>query len=120
MKSLRFLYLAVALMCATPLVITTGCQTGSTTQATAVTTLKVVGATASQAMATSAQLLKDGKITVAQWNQIADIFDHQFQPSYRLAVAAANSNVDSVASPDLVSLAAQLGALILQFQNKTT
>lgn len=115
-----FLVLAFALVFASPLVLTTGCTTGSTTQATAVTTLKVVGATASQAMATSAQLLKDGKISVAQWQQIADIFDNKFQPSYKLAVVAANSNVNSVASPDLIALAAQLGALILQFQTKTT
>lgn len=109
----KFLILLV-LAFSTPLVVTqTGCST--TQQAQSVVTLEIVGQTAQTAMNASATLLKNGQITVAQWTKIATIYDTQFQPAYAIAVTAAQSNLSSIASPDLVTLAGQIAALAATF-----
>lgn len=119
MKIIRLLSFSVALVCASPLVLTTGCQTGSTAQAVEVTTLKVLHTSVDAAMATGAQALKDGKITVAQWQTVATFYDQTFQPAFNVAVAGANSNINSVASPDLVAMGAKIGALVAQLLPKS-
>lgn len=92
----------------------TGCQ-NQTTQQTAVQTLKIVGTTAKTSMDAATQLLKQGTITVPQWQAIASIYDNKFQPAYALAIAAARSDLSTLASPDLIGLAAQLAALVAQY-----
>ena len=77
-----------------------------------VTTLKVLGASVDETMKVSAGLFHDGRITLTQWARIAAFHDQKFQPAYRLAVAAVQADLSSVASPDLIALAAQLLGLV--------
>lgn len=98
-------------------VATTSCSTAPSARVVQVQSLKAVGQSADAAVALSAQLYRDGKITAAQARQVLDFYDQKFQPSFRLAVAAVNANLDSIASPDLAALASQLSALVIQFQN---
>lgn len=97
----------------------TGCAAGSTQQAKTVQTLKIVGQTAKTGMDGSTQLLKQGSITVAQWQKIADFYDNKFQPAYTLAVATAHADVSSLASPALLTLAGDFAALVAQYSTPT-
>ena len=115
MKRLLF---AVALSIA-PIALQTACQTAPSARVVQVQTLKAVGQSAEAAVALSAQLYQSGTITAVQARQVIDFYDKQFQPVFRVAVAAVQSNLDSAASPDLVNLAAQLSALVIKFQNHT-
>lgn len=81
-----------------------------------VQTLKAVGQSAEAAVALTAQRYRDGRITAAQALQVSVFYDNKFQPVYRLAVAAVNSNLNSVASPDVLALATQLATLVTSFQ----
>lgn len=115
---LRFFLLPVLLWAgffALP-VYQTGCQAPSA-RVVQVQTLKSVGQTAEASVALSAQLYRDGTITPAQARQVADFYDQKFQPAFRFAVSAAQSNLDSIASPDVMALASQLSALVVQFQS---
>jgi hypothetical protein len=67
----------------------TGCM--STQQQTAYITLDATGKAAKASMDASTQLLKQGVITVVQWQKIANDYDSVFQPAYGLAVAAAGT-----------------------------
>jgi hypothetical protein len=100
-------------------VIQTGCGTPVAQRTQAVQTLEIVGQTAKTAIQASATLLAKGQITVAQWNQISTIYDTQFQPAYAIAVQAVNSDLSSVASPDIAALAGQIAALATSFATKT-
>lgn len=97
-------------------VLQSGCSAPST-RVIQVQSLKAVGETAEAAVALSAQLYRDGKITPAQANAVISLYDQKFQPAYRVAVAAVQANLDSIASPDLLSLAAQLSALVTSYQS---
>lgn len=94
-----------------------GCSTAPSARVVEATTLGVVGQTAKAAIDTASQLLKDGKITVAQYQTVASFYDTKFQPAYNVALTAVQSNLSSIASPDLVTLAAQVGALVAQLTN---
>lgn len=96
-------------------VMQTGCSSPSTRVAQ-VQTLKAVGHTAEAAVATSAQLYGAHLITDKQARDVMDLFDGKFQPAYRVAVNAVNANLDSIASPELVSLAAQLATIVASYQ----
>lgn len=113
---MRKLFLALALAFSAP-ILATSCSTAPSERVATVQTLKGVGHTADAAVALSAQLYRDQRITAAQARQVLDFYNQKFQPSFRLAVAMVNANLDSVASPDLVALASQLSALVVQFQN---
>jgi hypothetical protein len=114
MKTIRILILALGLsLCAGPVLVLTSCATSS--QPVAVNTLKAVGLTAKAAMDASTQLLKQGSITVPQWQAVAAVYDTRFQPAYNVAVTAVQSDLSSVASPDLVNLAAQLTNLVASY-----
>lgn len=102
---------------ATP-VLQTGCQNTPATQSKTVQTLLTIGTTAKTAMDASTQLLKQGAISVDQWRQIANFFDTKWQPAFALAVSAAHSDLSSLASPDLIALAAQFTAFIAQVTAK--
>jgi hypothetical protein len=83
-----------------------------------VQTLKAVGHTAEAAVSSSAQLYAAKLITDKQARDIADLYNDKFQPLYRVAVNAVNANLDSIASPELAGLAAQLAAIVAQYQAK--
>lgn len=95
-----------------------GCAAPSTRVAQ-VQTLKSVGQAAEAAVSLSAQLYRDGKITAAQARQVMTLYDQKFQPAFRLAVSAAQANLDSIASDDVTALASQLSALVLNLQTHT-
>lgn len=105
----------IAAMVLAPLAITAGCSTAPSSRVSQVMTLKAVGHSAEAAVQSTARLFQAGTITAAQAKQVMDVYDLRFQPAFRLAVTAVNSNLDSVSSPDLIILAAELSALILQF-----
>lgn len=115
MKPIRILLLGLALLAAPAIILTTGCQAPSSRVAQ-MQTLKAVGQSAEATVALSAQLYRDGRITAVQARQVADLYDLKFQPTFRLAVAAAQANLDSIASPDVLALASQLSNLVIQFQ----
>ena len=98
--------------------IFTGCGTPPGARVVQVQSLKAAGHTAESAVALSAQLFRDGKISAGQARDVLDFYNTRFQPVFRLAVQSANSNLDSVASPDLLSLASQLSSLVASFSNK--
>ena len=115
-KTYWMLFTAFALALFVPLALTTGCSTAPTQRTTEVTTLKIVGASIDASMKIAADLYKKGKITPAQWAEIADLHDNKIQPAYNLAVVSVQADLSSIASTDLVNLAVQLAALIQRYQ----
>jgi hypothetical protein len=111
MKRLLTLILIAALGSA-PVAFTTGCATTPATQTTAFKTLGVIGNTAKSGMDAATQLLKQGTITVAQWQKVANFYDNQFQPTFALALNAAHADLSSIASPEVTNLAIQFVALV--------
>lgn len=96
-------------------VYTTSCQAPSA-RVVQVQTLKAVGHTAETAVATSAQLYGAHLITDKQARDVMDLYNQKFQPAYRVAVKAVNANLDSLAAPELIDLAAQLATLVASYQ----
>jgi len=95
----------------------TGCKSTPEQRTQTVQTLKIVGQSAKTSMDAATQLLKQGSISVAQWQKVATVYDTQWQPTYAIAVNAAHSNLDSIADPELIGIAAQLAALVAEFSN---
>jgi len=114
MKKLLFI---LALAVAIP-TLQTSCSTAPSARVVQVQTLKAVGQSAEAAVTLAAQLYHKDKLTGAQARQVIDFYDQKFQPAFRVAVAAVQANLESVASPDLISLASQISALVVQLQNK--
>lgn len=112
---MKKLLLLVGLALAVP-VFQTACTTAPSARVVQVQTLKAVGESAEASVTLSAQLYRDGHITAAQARQVLDFYNLKFQPSFRVAVAAVNSDLSSIASPDVISLAQQLAALVTSFQ----
>lgn len=119
MKKLRYFLIPVLAWVAffSMPVLQTGCST--TSQPQAVQTLKIVGVTAKTGLDACTQLLKQGTITVAQYQKVADFYDNRYAPAYALALTAARSDLSSVASPDLLLVAAQFAALVDQYTTPT-
>jgi hypothetical protein len=117
MKRFPLIALFFIMLAALP-ALTTSCTTAPSSRVAQVQTLKAVGHTAEAAVAASADLYKAKQITDAQARQVIALYDLKFQPAYRLAVSAVNANLDSIASPELVALAAQISALVLTFTQK--
>lgn len=115
---MKKLFLILALAFAAPLLVTS-CNTTPQTKNYEVQTLKAVGHTAETAVALGAHLYHDGKITADQARHINELYDQKFQPAFRLAVSAAQSNLGSIASPDLAALAAELSAYVASLQTHT-
>lgn len=101
----------------TPFVVSCSSQS---TRVVQVQTLKSVGASAESAVEISAMMYRDGTITAKQALEVTEFYDQKFQPAYRFAIAAAKSDLSTIASPDLLLLANQLSQLILSFQHKTS
>lgn len=116
MKKL-LLILALALPVAVPAVALTGCAGLSTqgAKATQYTTLKVANELAKKALDSAASLLAQGRISVAQFEEVGRINDKHFRPTYDLAVNAARSDLSSLASPDLMDIVIQLSALVATY-----
>lgn len=95
-----------------------GCQTAPSERVQEVKTLKAVGLAVDGTMRLAAQLYHDGKISADVWRQVALVHDAQFQPAFNLAVKAVQSDLSSVASPDLVGLASQLAAILTPYLTK--
>ncbi|MEY2878211.1 MAG: hypothetical protein RLZZ15_591 [Verrucomicrobiota bacterium] len=117
MKSLRLIFVSFVFF-VVPSAVFTGCATAPSARVVQVQTLKAVGQSAETAVATAAHLYAAGTITAAQLRTVAEFYDQKFQPVYRLAAAAVAANLDSLASPELAGLAAQLSALVLGFTAK--
>lgn len=83
----------------------TACTAPPSARVVQVQSLKAVGESAESAVTLSAQLYRAGTITPAQARAVMDFYDGKFQPAFRLAVAAVNANLDSLASPDVAALA---------------
>lgn len=107
-KLLALLVLAVALP-ALP-----SCSTPPAERVAQVQTLKAVGITAKAAIDTAAILLRNGKITVPQFQAVAHVYDDQFQPAFAIAIKAVQSDL-SPASPELTQLASDLAALVATY-----
>lgn len=117
MKIIRFLFCAaIAALVSVPLAFT-GCKSAPSERVVEAQSLKAVGQAADAAVALSAQLYRDSRITAAQARQVDDFYDKKFQPVFRVAVSAVQANLDSIASPDVMALAAQLSALVSSFQH---
>ncbi len=114
---MKKILILLALATALP-VAQTGCSTPPSARVVQVQTLRAVGESAKTAMDATAQLLKQGSITLTQYIRVADLYDKSFQPAYRVAVAAAQSDLASVASPDLANLAGQIINLVASFTAK--
>ncbi len=112
MKKYLFLTAAVWLAFFSLPILQTGCSTPPDQRVQTVQTLKIVGRSAKTSMDAATQLLKQGTITVAQWQRVAEVYDTRFQPTYSVAVGAAHANLDSPADPELLGIAAQLAALV--------
>lgn len=112
------LCLCLAGMSVEVVALTTSCSIPPSQRVVTVQTLKAVGQSAETAVSVSAQLYQSGQITAAQARQVMDFYDNKFQPSYRIAVSAANADLSSVASPDLLTLASQLSNLVSSLQKK--
>lgn len=110
---MKTILLILALCVAVPM--QSGCQQAPSARVVQVQTLLAVGQSAEGAVALSAQLYRDNKITATQARQVMDVYNLKFQPAYRAAVTAARSDLSSLASPDVLLLAAELSALVLQF-----
>jgi hypothetical protein len=102
-----------------PPAVLTSCTTTPNQRVVEVQTLKAIGHTAESAVQLSAQLYKDGRITALEARNVIDFYDTKFQSVFRVAVNAAQANLDTIASPEVISLAAQLSALVLQLQHPT-
>ncbi len=111
MKKFLTLLLVGVLAVSAPAFLTS-CSTAPAGRVEAFKTLSVVGSTAKSGMDAATQLLKQGSITVAQWQQVATFYDTKFQPAFALAVSAANSDLSSPASTDITNLAIQFVALV--------
>lgn len=108
---MKKLLILLALAVATPVAFTS-CSTPPDQRTATVQTLRAVGESAKTAMDAATSLLKSNQITLTQWMKVADLYDHDFQPAYRVAVAAVQSNLDSLASPDVANLAGQVISLV--------
>lgn len=110
---MKKLLLCLCLVVAIPAILT-GCSTAPSQRVATVQTLGAIGIAAKSSLDEAARLLAQKKITVAQWSRIAAFYDTAWQPAYRLAVQTVRSDLSSVASPDLLGLAAQFASLVAQ------
>ena len=114
MKKYRSILVALMLLgLSAPVVLQTGCT--SKQSQNAYVTIDATGKAAKASLDASTQLLKQGAITVAQWQKIADAYDNVFQPAYALAIASAG--VASAPAPQ--ALIDQQTALAASVKNLT-
>ncbi len=108
----------LALLLAPVALVESSCTTPPDQRVAVVQTLKSVGEGADAVVAVSAHLYGSGKIRADQAIAIKDFYDTKFQPAFRDAVTAAQSDL-SVSSPAaILSLGLQLSTMLTQFQNQ--
>lgn len=90
---------------------TNGC---TTSKVEAAKTLEAVGLSAKATVDTAAILLKNGKISVIQFENVAYFYDNRFQPAFRAALILVENNQQAPASLKLVQLAAELSSLLAE------
>lgn len=117
MKKYLLLLAMLSAIIAVP-VIQTGCSTAPSNRVEVVATLLSVGQTAEMAVFTSGQLYRDGKITLEQAKKVIDLYDNKFMPAFRIAVNAANSDLNAVASKEVMELSNQLFAYVIQLKTQ--
>lgn len=111
----KLLLLVTLALCAP---IFTACSTPPSARVVQVQTLKAVGQAAESTVVLAGHLYAGGTITAAQDRAVNTFYDTRFQPAFRLAVAAVNANLDSVASSDIAALGLQLSDLLASFTQK--
>ncbi len=115
---MKRLTLILCLLCAPFPALFTSCSQAPSERVVFVQTLKSIGQTAETTVAVSARLYQAGDISPAQAHSVAVFYDQVFQKAFKTAVFAAKSNLDTVASPDLVALAQQLSSMVSSFTEK--
>ncbi len=88
--------------------VTSGCNTTQVQQAH---TLEAIGISAKSSIDTAAILLKNGKITVDQWNKVAAIHK-KFLISYDFAVKAVKSDLSKTSPAELIDLSIELAKAV--------
>lgn len=111
---MKTLLLIIALCVAVPMA-TTSCTIAPSARVVQARTLGILGTTAKTGMDGATQLLKQGRISVDQWRNVANFYDLRWQPAFNLAVAAVRADLSSIASPDLQKLADEFAALLGTF-----
>lgn len=106
--------LLISILLVFTLPILPACSTPPSARVIQYQTLRAVGETAKTSMQAATTLLKQGKISVIQWERVAVLYDNRFQPAYRLAVLTAQSDL-ALASPDVLNLAIELSNLITEY-----
>jgi hypothetical protein len=114
MKSLKRLFLSFLLSIA-PITgaisvsaVTSGCNTTQTQQ---VHTLEAVGVSAKASIDTAALLLKNGEITVEQWDDVAAIH-RKFLIAYSFAVKAVKSDLTQNSPAEAITLSIELAKTV--------
>lgn len=92
------------------LTVLPACHTPSV-QTQAAHSLKAVGYASKAAIDGAWELRKAGKLTEAQWQVVADFYDHKFQPAFRAAYHMARTDVNAPAPVHLVDLLTELQSL---------
>lgn len=118
MKRFLLCMLASFMLALAPLTYS-GCSTAPTERVTAVNTLKAVGHAAEAAVALSAQLYANKVITDEQSRQVLDFYNTRFQPAFRAAVIAAQSDLSRPSESVLTAMASELANLVATFQKPT-
>jgi hypothetical protein len=106
----RLLFCLMAVM-PVGLTVLPGCQHPPSERVVAVRTLTAAGVAAKAAIDGAAELYLHGKLTQAQWDRVAAFYDHKFQPAFRAAVIAAETDLSREAAPQILSLLAELTQL---------
>lgn len=116
MKIIKLLLVSIVLAASPALYV--GCGTPPNQRVATVTSLKVAGQIAEQAVASSAILFRDGIIDSDQARAVTDFYDLKFQPAFRSAVIAARVDYSTPASPEIVALASELSNMVLNLSKK--
>lgn len=92
-----------------------GCATAPSQRVATVQSLKAIAYTVKAAMRTAAQLHNSGRLSAADWERVATVYDRRYLPAFQLAVQAAQSDLSRPASPELAALAAELASLVATY-----
>lgn len=115
---MKHFLLAICLAFAMPFAGPVGCQQAPSVKTVEYQSLLTVGTAAKAGMDAATVLLKQGQITVPQWQKVATFFDTKWQPTYAVAVSAARADLSTVASPDVLALATQFAQLVASLTTK--
>lgn len=109
------LAVTLALTCAAPVTFTS-CASSPSSRVVEVQSLKATGQTAEAAVMLSARLYQGGTITATQARAVLDLYDLKFQPAFRVAVAAAHTDLNQLSPREVANLAAQIVNLVNSYR----